>query len=74
MTFTRFTPLLLAACCCAAFSTPAAAQQKAKNIIFFLGDGMGPTTITAARIYRGGEDSTLHFERLMERTARIKTY
>jgi len=74
MTFTRFTPLLLAACCATAFSTPATAQQKAKNIIFFLGDGMGPSVITAARIHRGGEDSLLHFERLMERTARIKTY
>lgn len=77
MTFKRINALLLAAAFVplgAAFATPAAAQQKAKNIIFFLGDGMGPTTITAARIYRGGEDSLLHFERLMERTARIKTY
>ena len=74
MTLRRITPLLLAACCSAAVSIPAAAQQQAKNIIFFLGDGMGPTTITAARIHRGGEDSLLHFERLMERTARIKTY
>ncbi|RMX05979.1 alkaline phosphatase [Corticibacter populi] len=25
----------------------------AKNVIFFLGDGMGPVTVTAARIYKG---------------------
>ena len=70
MTFRRFSPLL-AACTLAAANASAAPQ--AKNIIFFLGDGMGPTTITAARIYKGGEDSLLNFERL-ERTARIKTY
>ncbi|SFD18521.1 alkaline phosphatase [Massilia yuzhufengensis] len=63
-------PLLLAA---TVFSASAIAAPKAKNIIFFLGDGMGPTTITAARIYRHGEDGLLSFERL-ERTARIKTY
>ena len=26
-------------------------MNKAKNVIFFLGDGMGPTTVTAARFY-----------------------
>jgi alkaline phosphatase len=65
--------LLLAA----AFQSQAFAQQlaapQAKNIIFFLGDGMGPTTITAARIYKYKEEGLLNFERL-ERTARIKTY
>jgi alkaline phosphatase len=55
------------------FTTGAMAAPQAKNIIFFLGDGMGPTTITAARIYKHGEDGLLSFERL-ERTARIKTY
>ncbi len=79
MTFRRITPLLLAACCAAmpALAMAQAASRttpQAKNIIFFLGDGMGPTTITAARIFKGGEDSLLDFERLMERTARIKTY
>jgi alkaline phosphatase len=34
---------------------------------------MGPTTITAARIYKYREEGLLNFERL-ERTARIKTY
>jgi len=29
------------------------AASEAKNVIFFLGDGMGPVTVTAARIYKG---------------------
>ncbi len=66
----RQLPLLLAA---GLFSASAIAAPQAKNIIFFLGDGMGPTTITAARIYKHGEDGLLNFEKL-ERTARIKTY
>jgi alkaline phosphatase len=70
MNFRRISPLLAA---CALMAANACATPQAKNIIFFLGDGMGPTTITAARIYKGGEDSLLNFERL-ERTARIKTY
>ncbi|CAH0130820.1 Alkaline phosphatase 4 [Massilia sp. Bi118] len=57
----------------AAFSSQAFAQAPARNIIFFLGDGMGPTTITAARIYKYKEEGLLNFERL-DRTARIKTY
>ena len=31
----------------------ASAQSYAKNVIFFLGDGMGISTVTAARIYAG---------------------
>ncbi|MET0208552.1 MAG: alkaline phosphatase, partial [Burkholderiaceae bacterium] len=73
MTFQRFTPLLLAACCAAAFSTPAAAQQKAKNIIFFLGDGMGVNTLTAARIFAVGEEGELAIDRLPE-SAFVKTF
>ncbi|XP_013407398.1 alkaline phosphatase [Lingula anatina] len=40
----------------------------AKNVILFLGDGMGVSTLTAARIYKGqqagrpGEEGTLAFE------------
>jgi alkaline phosphatase len=56
-----------------AFAPCAQAAGEAKNVIFFLGDGMGPTTITAARIYQYKEEGLLNFERL-ERTARIKTY
>lgn len=41
----------------------------AKNIIFFLGDGMGVSTVTAARIHAGqkngqpGEENFLNFEK-----------
>lgn len=36
--------------------------KKAKNVILFIGDGMSPDTITASRIYRGGETSRLAWE------------
>ncbi|XP_077988500.1 alkaline phosphatase-like [Glandiceps talaboti] len=51
----------------------------AKNVIVFLGDGMGIPTMTAARIYKGqlegnpGEEAVLAFESL-PRSALIKTY
>jgi alkaline phosphatase len=54
-------------------SLSAQAAGEAKNVIFFLGDGMGPTTITAARIYKVKEEGLLNFEKF-ERTARIKTF
>ncbi len=44
-----------------------------KNVIFFLGDGMGMTTLTAARIYSVGEAGDLTIDTLPE-TAFIKTY
>ncbi|MFO1379196.1 MAG: alkaline phosphatase [Chitinivorax sp.] len=58
-----------------ALSLPLAAQAagEAKNVIFFLGDGMGPATVTAARIYKYGETGALNMEQL-SRTARIKTF
>lgn len=43
-------------------------ENKAKNVIMFLGDGMGLSTITASRIYKGqkegkpGEETILNFE------------
>lgn len=52
---------------------------KAKNIIFVLGDGMGVSTLTAARIFVGqqqallGEEYALSFE-AFPHTALIKTY
>jgi alkaline phosphatase len=61
--------LALAAGACA----HAHAAGEAKNVIFFLGDGMGPTTVTATRIYKVGESGKLTMETL-KRTARIKTY
>lgn len=49
------------------------AAGEATNVIFFLGDGMGPTTVTASRIYKYGEAGALTMESL-KRTARIRTY
>lgn len=43
-------------------------KSRAKNVIIFLGDGMGMTTVTAARIYKGqqkgksGEEENLVFD------------
>lgn len=49
-------------------------QSNAKNLIFFLGDGMSLSTVTAARIYKGqmaggsdpnfvgGEEAQLHLD------------
>jgi len=65
--------LLLALASVAALYAPAHADGEAKNVIFFLGDGMGPATVTATRIYKYGEDGKLHMESL-PRTARIRTY
>ena len=45
-------------------------MNVAKNVIFFIGDGMDITTITASRIYKGqkngkiGELESLNFENL----------
>ena len=53
--------------------------RKAKNVILFIGDGMGVSTVTAGRIYDGqtrgepGEENMLSFERFPY-TALIKTY
>lgn len=38
-------------------------KNKAKNIIMFLGDGMSIPTLTAARVYMGGENMELSFEK-----------
>ena len=53
-------------------ATPAA-TPAAKNVIFFLGDGMGIATQTAARIYSVGEAGDLTMDTLPE-TAFIKTH
>lgn len=53
--------------------------QAARNVIVFVGDGMGVSTVTAGRIYDGqqrgvdGESNVLAFERLPH-TALVKTY
>lgn len=54
-------------------------NKKAKNVIVFIGDGMGISTITAARIFDGqsrgqaGEENILSFE-TFPYTALVKTY
>lgn len=79
--------LPLAACTTADGAAPVAsasaavpaAPQKAKNVILFIGDGMGISTITAARIYDGqkrgetGEENQLSFEKFAN-VALVKTY
>ncbi|VDI59378.1 alkaline phosphatase, partial [Mytilus galloprovincialis] len=53
--------------------------NAAKNVIMFLGDGMGISTVTAARIYKGqlngqtGEEAEMTFEKFPY-TGFIKTY
>jgi alkaline phosphatase len=54
-------------------SSAAFADGEAKNIIFFLGDGMGPAVVTGARLYKGGVTAQLTME-TFEHTARVKTY
>jgi alkaline phosphatase len=54
-------------------------EPRAKNVILFIGDGMGISTITAARIYEGqkrgetGEENQLSFEKFPN-VALVKTY
>ena len=54
-------------------------QFKAKNVILFVGDGMGVSTLTSARIHKGqlegnmGEEGYLSFE-TFPHTALVKTY
>ncbi len=54
-------------------------NNRAKNVILFVGDGMDPTTVTAARIYDGqtrgedGEENLLSFE-TFPHVAYSKTY
>ena len=48
-------------------------SEAPKNILFFLGDGLGMATMTAARIYKVGEDGDLTMDTLPE-TAFVKTF
>jgi alkaline phosphatase len=71
----------LCACATASPQRPAPDQHRphARNLILFIGDGMGVTTVTAARILEGqlrgepGEENLLSFERF-EHLALAKTY
>jgi len=56
-----------------ATSTEGQTSGTPTNVIFFLGDGMGMTTMTAARIYAVGEDGELTMDTLPE-TAFVKTF
>ena len=61
---------LLAGC---ASVPPQTVSAPPKNIIFFLGDGMGMNTLTAARIFAVGEDGDLTLDTLPE-SAFVKTF
>lgn len=37
--------------------------KRAKNVIFFLGDGMSLATVAATRVHIGGEEKYLSFEK-----------
>jgi alkaline phosphatase len=68
----------LGGCASAPPSTSAATVQardidRARNVIFFLGDGMGINTLTATRIYAVGESGELTIDTLPE-SAFVKTY
>ncbi|KKW68246.1 alkaline phosphatase [Lampropedia cohaerens] len=83
MTYQKLTPVMLAAAMLLAACggsddngpSPVVPPENApkKNVVFFLGDGMGITTLTAARIYSKGEDGALTIDELPE-TAFIHTY
>lgn len=79
MTRTILAALLLTTAAVPAFAGDAPEEPRAKNVILFIGDGMGISTITAARIYeaqkRGetGEENSLSFEKF-EHVALVKTY
>ena len=72
---------LLALLVCGAACGPAdrSVPARAKNVILFIGDGMGVSTVTATRIFDGqsrgmdGEENVLSFERFPN-LALVKTY
>ncbi|MGY3891540.1 alkaline phosphatase [Aeromonas mytilicola] len=50
-----------------------AQASDAKNVILFIGDGMGPSVLTATRLYKVGEEGDLEMMKLPQ-SARIKTF
>jgi len=64
---------------CAVAPETGDSSGTAKNVILFIGDGMGISTVTAARIFDGqsrgesGEENVLSFERFPN-VALVKTY
>jgi alkaline phosphatase len=81
MTRALFAALLLSSAAVPALAgdAPVPTEPRAKNVILFIGDGMGIATITAARIYDGqkrgetGEENSLSFE-TFPNVALVKTY
>ena len=66
--------IVAAATICAALAPVSGrAAGEAKNVIFFVGDGMGPVTITAARVFKYKEEGALTMDTLPY-TARVKTH
>lgn len=71
--------LLISACATTAANRPVTAAPKTRNVILFIGDGMGVSTVTAMRILDGqrkgmpGEENVLPFERFPH-VALSKTY
>jgi alkaline phosphatase len=69
----------LSASCTSKTTEPAAADERRQNVILFLGDGMGVSTVTATRILAGqlaggpGEDYVLPYE-TFPNVALVKTY
>ena len=69
----RIVKPLMFATAMALAASQALAAGEAKNVILFIGDGMGPVTVTASRIFKYGEAGKLAMDTL-PRTARIRTY
>lgn len=75
----QFRVFIVAICVVSSVVTVAAARGPARNVILFVGDGMGVATVTAARILDGqnrgqpGEENFLAFERFPH-VALVKTY
>jgi alkaline phosphatase len=73
------TILMLAALAGCTAASPEEKNARARNVILFVGDGMGIATVTAARILDGqrrgggGEDNVLPFERFPQ-SALSRTY
>ncbi len=71
--------LLMAGCTLQPANVSATTGAEPRNVILFLGDGMGISTITAARIYAGqlagatGEEHSLAFD-AFPNVALVKTY
>ncbi|MEW7863981.1 alkaline phosphatase [Aeromonas diversa] len=65
--------LLIGAALAAGCNSTNDSEASAKNVIFFLGDGMGINTLTASRIYSVGEEGSLAIDTLPQ-SAFIKTF